>query len=423
MAISGSRVSRVLASLLLASTVARAEQRIAPSEMGVAIQGEWEGQQDIAYNSAHGEFLVVWRDDNFSTSRIMGRRLRHDGRPIGDAFAVAPSTGNDRASPRVAYDSVQDRYLVVYAYDYAGDQTDWDLHEIFLSWDGTALTSEQILANSQLSESPAGITFSWLGSKFLVVWTRLPPWPEPADLEGAIVGTPSSEAFTIASGLGRAAGTALAWEPWSDDFLVVWEHAGDILAKLVSTDGAIGSEITISAASEDEAFPAVASCENFQFLVVWDSTAQPGSFDREVYGRFLLGSGSLWGDPIHFAGSSDMEWWPDVACVAGGTEYLVIYTQSAESGTPGWLDERTVAQRVRSTGGIETAFEPIAPPVGRADRWPSLAGSHVGWLVTVMRSDDFGTTGDRDLYARVAWQLFSDSFEWGNTSAWDFRLP
>lgn len=67
---------------------------------------------------------------------------------------------------------------------------------------------------------------------------------------------------------------------------------------------------------------------------------------------------------------------------------------------------------------------PISPPAGKQDDVAIVTGSRVGWLVSVMRGDDLAPApSDWDLYGRVAWQLFSESFEWGSTSAWDSHVP
>ncbi len=413
MATTGTRAALIAGWALVAGAPVLAQQRIAPSDVVIANESM---EVQVAYNSFHNEFLAVWGTDTYP-HWIRGMRLRHDGRPASGAFDISPTEGNDRGQPAVAYDRVHDYYLVTYTYDYSGDSSDTDIHCVFLSWNGVPLTSDQVVADTNEREQHPQLAFSAVSEKWLVIWEEALA-SGGRNIKGRLLGNPSGSAFTIASGIEPD----VAWQPWGDNFLVVYDRSdgdADVFGKLIAAaGGAVGSEIAIAGWPDEERHPRVASCENYQYLVVWQSQCLTPSCDPDVYARFLLGNGAFMppGDVFGpFEGRWQINESADVACVYGGIDYLVVYQSHLAAST-------TYAQRIRATGEVSpAAFEPMPPPSDRYDWYPTVAGSRVGWLVAAQRTDEWFY--EDDIYVRVAWQLFSDSFEWGNTSAWDFRVP
>src|SRR5215218_779477 len=118
----------VASALALSAAPAHALQPIEPlgSQLRLTQQGaDGDFNRDtfapeIAYNSKHNEFLIVWEDRTPTASQIFGRRLAAGGTPIGAAFQISglgvDAGIHDARDPAVAYDFERDRYGVAYTH-------------------------------------------------------------------------------------------------------------------------------------------------------------------------------------------------------------------------------------------------------------------------------------------------------------------
>ncbi|MHC4428984.1 MAG: hypothetical protein ACYS0D_10350, partial [Planctomycetota bacterium] len=71
----------------------------------------------LAYNDQADEYLVVWRESNTAFDAwVVSRRLDAAGRPLSDERVISES-GNFWSSPEVAYNTMDDEYLVVWSAD------------------------------------------------------------------------------------------------------------------------------------------------------------------------------------------------------------------------------------------------------------------------------------------------------------------
>ncbi|MEZ4556352.1 MAG: hypothetical protein R2854_07880, partial [Caldilineaceae bacterium] len=66
----------------------------------------------VAYNPQHREYLVVWQNNWSGNRDIYAQRVDAQG-DLLSWFAVTTGT-HDRAQPAVAYDPVNQRYLVTW---------------------------------------------------------------------------------------------------------------------------------------------------------------------------------------------------------------------------------------------------------------------------------------------------------------------
>lgn len=392
-----------------------ADQAMAP-EVTVSIASPDERWVDVAYDFNHDEYLVVWGEDfPPAPNGIHARLLDRHGFPKGAAFDVAPPGGHARRNPAVAYDGEGDRFLVVYEYDYNGDGSDWDIYGRFLNWSGVFPGwDEFVVEDTTHDEQRPAVAFSWVSEKFLVTWDD---WDSDYwKVQGALVAFGALEpSFTVASHSSEHRWFSdIAWEPFGNKFLVVYDNTFDVLGKLVTTTGSMGSEITVAGWPAAETRPAVASCENWQFLVVWESyndTVDPPNED--VYGRFLQGDGSFWQDPKSFGSLLGRDVRPDVACMSGGVDYLVVWEALT-------APRELVGKRLLATGALGNGVFVSQPADPLEDFYAAVAGSESGWLVGWLRQ----ISGlPANVFARVAWELFADGFEWGNTGNWSATAP
>ena len=90
----------------------------------------------VAYNWKHHEYLVVWHTRWTVGSRdIRAARISEQGQVLS-SFVVYEHNSRDSAQPTVAYDPVNDRYLVAWVYDAFGNGSDWDVYGRLIPWEG-----------------------------------------------------------------------------------------------------------------------------------------------------------------------------------------------------------------------------------------------------------------------------------------------
>ncbi|MEJ2150879.1 MAG: hypothetical protein P8Z40_15580, partial [Chloroflexota bacterium] len=122
---------------------------------------------DVAYDTNNQRYLVVWEDS--AEDDIEGQLLDQDGSPFGSAFNVMDGTSGDPcATPAVAFHPPTGMYFVVYRRGVAGD---YNIQGKRVSADGTVAAADyniSVAAGDQtdpdVSVNPAS------GGDFLVVW-------------------------------------------------------------------------------------------------------------------------------------------------------------------------------------------------------------------------------------------------------------
>ena len=129
----------------------------------------------VAYNWKHDEYLVVWHNKWGAHQDIYAQRMTGQGELLS-WFAVAPTAPlnpypNQRVQPSVAYDPVNDRYLVAWAYDTPGDGSNWDIHGIFVNWDGPIQGLHQFIICDWLTQQGTPkVAYSRASEEFMIVW-------------------------------------------------------------------------------------------------------------------------------------------------------------------------------------------------------------------------------------------------------------
>ena len=75
---------------------------------------EQEIYPSIAYNSQRQEYLVVWFNDRAGCDDVRAQRISATGEILGGPFYISAGCTPNRRYPDVAYNSVHDQYLVVW---------------------------------------------------------------------------------------------------------------------------------------------------------------------------------------------------------------------------------------------------------------------------------------------------------------------
>lgn len=345
---------------------------------------------------------MVWYNRWSGSSDIYAQRVSGHGELLS-WFAVVPENPypNDRVHPSVAYDPVNDRYLVVWAYDALGDGSDWDIHGLFVGWSGPISHQHQLNICTWLTQQDMPeVAYSRGEEEFMIVWLTEHP-SVPAYISGrrmkASDGTflPSSSDITISHATEARVRPDIAYNLAGNEYLVVYDNMEDVLATRFTGKGApMGlGEFAIAGWPGSETVPSVAACrETDQYLVAWQNP-QP-----DIYARFVGGDGSL--DPIvlHLAYTGIGEVEPQVACNSAGHQFLAVWQQQFSSlGGPHGVR----GQFVNTDKTLGTAFTIMSPTSGVAAEFtaPAVAGGSVNYL-TVWEHDRAGTAY-QDIHGRL----------------------
>jgi hypothetical protein len=340
-----------------------------------------------AYNANHQEYLVVWHNLWGNGSRdIYAQRITESGELLS-WFAVA-SGPNSRAQPSVAYDPVNDRYLVVWAYDLLGNGSNWDLYGRFIPWDGP----DAGLVEFPISSWPSNqwepiVTYARAQEEFLVVWTNTPV-STPAYVSGRRIfadgsGFPPGDGFTIASDLvENRVNPAVAYNLARNEFLVTYDDGLDIHATRLTGEGLMlgGGEFGIASWPDTESHPAVAACRNAdQYLVAWQSLVGASNYD--VYARYVTGDGSLDGGPLVVEDTTVSEIEPAVGCNEAGNKYLLAWQQQYSSAVGPYGIWGRMAFADKTMGPASGIFAPVAGATMEGMK-PAVAGGLANYLVS-----------------------------------------
>jgi hypothetical protein len=254
----------------------------------------------VAYNSQDNEYLVVWQDKlcyswPYDTpADIYGWRVSSEGRLIGRAIPISIATAcesdvNSQQSPVVAYDSQNNRYLVVWEDDRNGN---WDIYGQWLTHTGEPVGSNFPISNTDADQQSPDLVYNSQDNLYLVVWqdNRHENW----DIYGRRVLSDGSKGsdFRISWSAGAEQIPAVAYNG-DHEYLVTWQDKrnGDenIYGQRVgSDDSLLGPECPISTAENDQESPDVAyNPQNKEYMAVWQDERNSEDND-DIYGQRVV---------------------------------------------------------------------------------------------------------------------------------------
>jgi hypothetical protein len=354
-------------------------------EIAIAERSSDEYYPAIAYNSIHNEYLVVW--ENLwpgGSEDIYAQRISSTGQLLS-WFAVSSSSHNQQ-NPSVAYDPVHDRYLVVWAYDYNGDGSDWDIYGRFIPWSGPdpGLTDLYICDWPSTQGNPQ-ITYALAQQEFLVVWANWEP-SVPSYISARRVFADGSgfpdNAFMVSSGAETRAFPDVAYNLARNEYMVTWDMdlgGGNIDIyglRLTGTGVFLGSEFAIAGWPDSEERPSVAACHQAdQYLVAWQSDHGTGGSDFAIYARYLSGD-AVPGNVYMVDDSTTWDTQVDVNCNAAGQRYLLAW-QSGHG-----IPNAGIWARVAYPNEVWGSVFDVHPPISFLDcAMPTIGGGGSSYLV------------------------------------------
>ena len=426
----------VFTAILVAPIIGASTLTMGP-EQTISAEDYDQWKPNIAYNSLHQEYLVVWHDVSPIFGRaIMGQRVDLEGNTLAEftiAYEDTPPRDNARAS--VAYDPDDDVYLVVWSRDYFGDDSDWDIYGRIIPWDGPSPSQTQFsITGATRKQWHPRIAYGGAQGEFMVTW-----WTEgsggvhsfcsaqrvaPA---GTLIGSDITLPFSATE---ERVGPDIAYNQARNEYLVVYQRmddaGGNIYGvRLTGTGSVIGGDhFGIAAWPDPETMPRVsASRVADEWAIVWQSDV-PGLM-KDIYARrmWVDGAGTHQFSTPVLVDSSDLdERYPDISAFPENTEYLISWEgQYSNTSGPFGIFARTL----NTTNSLGPTFNPRINYSGEPGDYtsPAVAASPTGWLVA-WEHDRNDTPTYQDIHARAVYgPLFTDGFETGDLSVWDAHSP
>jgi len=298
----------------------------------------------VAYNSQHHEYLVVWHNTWPGDTRdIYARRVSETGKLL--SWFTVSAGPNDRSQPAVAYNATNDEYLVVWMYNPSGDDLTYEIWGRIVAWNGASMGAEfQIITWPNRTFWTPRLAWNSLRNEYLVVWSAFEtPSLTPTDVAHALLAADGTKLYgTIISSANQPHQADVTYNPAVDEYMVVWRRIwtpgnGDIQGARIAGGGATvitpPGEFTISGPTEDQNKPSVATNQQNSYLVVWEHVYPGPCCDWDIRAQELDNSGNLVGNWFAIASTSDDETSPRVAAHPGAArDYLVAWQQTTSAG-------------------------------------------------------------------------------------------
>ncbi len=323
------------------------------SEFAIATGGTSQLEAAVAWDSVNDRYLVVWQGYNpingVTFSAIYGQRFDASGSPLLGQFTILDRTPSiTDADPDVAYSPQTQRYVVV-------AESGSDLYMRAVNADGSLVgagpTRIDNAAYPGLSLDPKIVYQNT--DRFLIIWcdrTTVSPiqyyvLAERRTSAGAVV---TDDTIIAQTASGTFSAPAVAHNSADDRFYLVWTTSLNIVNGVLRSGDlsqTFGSNpLTIESNSGD---PGVAwnSSNLNQYQVVWQR--RPLSGDRDIAIQVISSGGAKVGSAAvvdTFTGEDAM---PSIRYSPAGNDSTVVY---AHTTTTSPLNRDTYSKRIASNG-------------------------------------------------------------------------
>jgi hypothetical protein len=214
---------------------------------------------------------------------------------------------------------------------------------------GLALVASIAQAASDLpGELKGSIAYATATNQYLLVYTSNEADSGP-NIYGRVLKTesasPSGNDFRLSTQNGWMIKPVLAYNPHTQQFLVVWgrklfnENRSEIVGLNVGPNGKIiGQEFRISFSDILDERPSIAYCPGRdRFLVIWERMVEYDfdNGDSDIYGQFVGGDGTtLQGSNFVIASAPKNQFKPEITCDETDDRFLAL-----------WEDQRNLATK------------------------------------------------------------------------------
>jgi hypothetical protein len=235
-------------------------------------------------SDAAGNFVVVWGSGVASYKGIFGQRYAASGAPVGPEFRVNTFTTAEQRYPSVAF-GVSGDFMVVWT-SFGQDGFDTGVFGRRFAGSGAPLGPEfRVNTYTTLSQSHAVVAADFDGD-FVVVWQSYGQVGQFAVFGQRYAGSgvPLGSEFRVNTYMGAARGPDIASDT-AGNFVVVWHSYGQdgsyygVFGQRYASSGApLGSEFRVNTYTfSHQRNSRVALDGAGNFVVVWDSKYQDGA--------------------------------------------------------------------------------------------------------------------------------------------------
>jgi len=336
--------------------IIRADGTLLGGNFPISTAPDGQANVSISYDPTNHRFLAAWLDGrNGPNSDIYGQLINTNGTPFGGDFPISIAP-NDQWNPSVAYDPATQRFLVVW-WDLRNGPNS-DIYGQLINANGSPFGGNLSISTAANGQYNPSVTYDSISQRFLVVWWD---WRNGlnSDIYGQLInadGTPFGGDFPISTAANGQYNPSVAYDSISQRFLAVWDDLrngpnSDIYGQLINGDGTLlGGDFSISTAPNDQGNPSVAYDSATQhFLVAWEDERIGTSL--KIYGQFISTSGALFGENFSISTASNDQWWTSVANDPSNKRFLVVWMDGP---TPSGYD---IHGRIVSESPIEKGFE------------------------------------------------------------------
>ena len=309
------------------------------SDFPVAVTGTYEAYPAVAYNATNDEYLVVWQQPGIDTNEIRGRRVDADGTLLGSTtigIGIAGSGGTLPYQPDVAWDSVNNQYLVVWA-KYSGST--YDIAGHLVDGDGTEIGDDITIENWDYNQLKPKVAYNPHWDEFLVVWEDHHwAWGADSDIYARRV---DYDGDLLAASFGVAWGPeddkqrinpVIAYKTYAREYMVSWEHVHsstdrDIYRRRLDAGGALlDIEQFFFYTVYAEQLPTIAADDGDLYLVAWEDSRNLSISEMDIYAALPATD--------QFSGHAyDGTTWESITPLAGATVKLYCSNSSGDLGT------------------------------------------------------------------------------------------
>lgn len=364
----------------------------------------------VAYNPQVNNYLVAWEDHYWGSGvdwDIYGRIVEANGIPVASEFDITSESTLKQIAPKVAYNSIANEYLVVWENEFSG--TDHDIYARRVSSNGTIASLWLGVATVVDYDEKPVIAYDSLQNQYLVVWQRRVGLDEfyQYDIYAQRLtadGTPIGGAIALDTGATHQKNPAVAYNSTNDQYLVVWQDQHptygdwDIMGQRVAGNGDfVGGEFTIEAPGLNQAQPDVTyNPTNNEYLVVWEDHFGGDLTDWDIKGVRLDSYGSSNGWMMISEAGNQRRFFPRVTYKTTANEYMVVFGYEY---SPTDIDVKF--SRVKADDGALRQVDSTISGGTYNENRPAIA-SDVGWsyLAVWEDSQNAGTLGI-DLYGET----------------------
>lgn len=289
------------------------------SDIHICQESNVQDDPNVAYDSVNNRFLVVWEDarNGIGNYNLYGKLFDTNGNQIGNEknICVASKT---QCEPWIAFDPINEQYMIVWEegdtpangpFEIHGGLFDKNLNEI---WSGLIYDDP---SNPGTDFNFPCVIFCEETERYLITWNDCDI--SAGDLYGNVWGNIRDESGNVViSPFMIKPGNFYRTDiiPYlTSSFLVSYDGGGKIWGKLVSSEGDVpGNEIQMSASTAADADCANIAIGDEKIFVTWEDERLIGYSDPDAFGN-------MWN--LNIPSSSD------VTCSIGDEKKLILTAQ------------------------------------------------------------------------------------------------